>query len=254
MSDASQAPETDTPEFGPRSNVALFRLADGTFPPLAGADDGTVPAPAETPVPEAPETPEPPSDPYESRYNDLRSEFDRRNNLIAAAQQGDAEALSELGFELYQEEQQAEPAPGEFDPFDPDSLQALIDARVRDQVEQAMTPFQEQQKQEQIELASASALHSLDGFDSLPQEAQDTIWDLAARVLPPRQDGLYDVEGAWQQFDALNNALQQSWASSKPRGARVAGGQAATDVPPNEDASLAELTKWAKEQMQIRGE
>ena len=220
MSDAPQAPETDTPEPGP------------------------------APVADTPEAPQ--SDPYESRYNDLRSEFDRRNNLIAAAQQGDAEALSELGFELYQEEQQAEPAPGEFDPFDPDSLQALIDARVRDQVEQALTPFQEQQKQEQIELASASALHSLDGFDTLPQEAQDTIWDLAARVLPPRQDGLYDVQAAWDRFHGLNNALQQSWAQSKPRGARVAGGQAATDVPPNEDASIADLTKWAQEQMRDR--
>ena len=220
MSDAPQAPATDTPEPSPA--------------PVA-------------------DTPVAPSDPYESRYNDLRSEFDRRNNLISAAQQGDPDALAELGFELYQEEQQPEPAQeGEFDPFDPDSLQALIDARVRDQVEQALTPFQEQQQQEQIELASASALHSLDGFETLPQEAQDTIWDLAARVLPPRPDGLYDVQAAWDRFHGLNNALQQSWASSKPRGARVAGGQAATDVPPNEDASLAELTKWAQEQMQNR--
>ena len=225
MSDAPQAPETpDTPEPGP--------------------------APADTPVAPSADTVD-----YSKRYEDLRSEFDRRNNLISAAQQGDPDALAELGFELYQEEQQPEPAQeGEFDPFDPDSLQALIDARVRDQVEQALTPFQEQQKQEQIELASASALHSLDGFETLPQEAQDTIWDLAARVLPPRPDGLYDVQAAWDRFHGLNNALQQSWASSKPRGARVAGGQAATDVPPNEDASLAELTKWAQEQMQSRGD
>ena len=219
MSDASQAPETDTPEPGPA--------------PVA-----------DTPVAQ--------SDPYESRYNDLRSEFDRRNNLIAAAQQGDAEALSELGFELYQEEQQAEPAPGEFDPFDPDAVQRYIAEQVQNGVKEALTPFQEQQKQEKIEIASASALHSIDGFETLPQEAQDTIWDLAARVLPPRQDGLYDVQAAWDRFHGLNNALQQSWAQSKPRGARVAGGQAATDVPPNEDASIADLTKWAQEQMRDR--
>lgn len=215
MSDAPQAPETDTPEPGPA--------------PVA-------------------DTPVAPSDPYESRYNDLRSEFDRRNGLIAAAQNGDADALSELGFELYQEEQ-PEPAPGELDPFDPDALQRFIAEQVQNGVKEALTPFQEQQQQEKIEIASASALHALDGFDTLPQEAQDTIWNLASRVLPPRQDGLYDVEGAWQQFDALNNALQQSWAQSKPRGARVAGGQAATDVPPNEDASIQELTKWAQERM-----
>ena len=220
MSDAPQAPETDTPEPGP------------------------------APVADTPEAPQ--SDPYESRYNDLRSEFDRRNNLIAAAQQGDAEALSELGFELYQEEQQAEPAPGEFDPFDPDAVQRYIAEQVQNGVKEALTPFQEQQKQEKIEIASASALHSIDGFETLPQEAQDTIWDLAARVLPPRQDGLYDVQAAWDRFHGLNNALQQSWAQSKPRGARVAGGQAATDVPPNEDASIADLTKWAQEQMRDR--
>ena len=220
MSDAPQAPETDTPEPGP-ANVA------------------------DTPA-------APQSDPYESRYNDLRSEFDRRNGLIAAAQNGDPDALSELGFELYQEEQPPEPAPGEFDPFDPDAVQRYIAEQVQTGVKEALTPFQEQQQQEKIELASASALHALDGFEQLPQEAQDTIWDLAARVLPPRQDGLYDVQAAWDRFHGLNNALQQSWAQSKPRGARVAGGQAATDVPPNEDASIADLTKWAQEQMRDR--
>lgn len=216
MSDAPQAPATDTPEPSPA--------------PVA-------------------DTPVAPSDPYESRYNDLRSEFDRRNGLIAAAQNGDPDALSELGFEMY-EEPQAEPAPtGEFDPFDPDYLQAFIAEQVQNGVKEALTPFQEQQKQEQIELASAGALHSIDGFESLPQEAQDTIWDLAARVLPPRQDGQYDVQAAWDRFHGLNTALQQSWASTKPSGARVAGGQAATDVPPNEDASMADLTKWAQERM-----
>ena len=131
--------------------------------------------------------------------------------------------------------------------FDPDAVQRYIAEQVQYGVKEALTPFQEQQQQERIEIASASALHSIDGFETLPQEAQDTIWDLAQRVLPPRQDGLYDVQAAWEKFHALNNALQQSWASSKPRGARVAGGQAATDVPPNEDASIAELTKWAQE-------
>lgn len=223
MSDASQAPdESGTPEPGP-----------------------------ETPAPEAPSTD---TVDYSKRYEDLRGEFNRKNDLITRAQNGDPDALSELGFELYQEEQQAEPAPGELDPFDPDALQRFIAEQVQNGVKEALTPFQEQQKQEQIELASASALHSLDGFETLPQEAQDTIWDLAARVLPPRPDGLYDVQAAWDRFHGLNNALQQSWASSKPRGARVAGGQAATDVPPNEDASLAELTKWAQEQMQNRGD
>lgn len=211
--------------------------------PQAPDESGT---PEPQPAVAAPEAPSADTVDYSKRYEDLRGEFNRKNDLITRAQNGDPEALSELGFEMY-EEPQPEPAPGEFDPFDPDSLQALIDARVNERVEQALTPFQEQQKQEKIELASASALHSIDGFETLPQEAQDTIWDLAQRVLPPRQDGLYDVQAAWEKFHALNNALQQSWASSKPRGARVAGGQAATDVPPNEDASIAELTKWAQE-------
>lgn len=223
MSDASQAPdESGTPE--PQPAVA------------------------------APEAPSADTVDYSKRYEDLRGEFNRKNDLITRAQNGDPDALSELGFEMYEEPQQAEPAPGELDPFDPDALQRYIAEQVQNGVKDALTPFQEQQQQEKIELASASALHALDGFETLPQEAQDTIWNLASRVLPPRQDGLYDVEGAWQQFDALNNALQQSWASSKPRGARVAGGQAATDVPPNEDASIQELTKWAQEQMQNRGD
>lgn len=101
-------------------------------------------------------------------------------------------------------------------------------------------------------MASAAALHSIEGFDDLTERQQDAVWKLAQTATTP--DGLYDVQGAWETLHGAIDDGITKWGSKKPSGARVAGGQAATDVPPNEDASIAELTKWAKEQMQARSD
>lgn len=206
------------------------------------------PAPvADTPEPQATE----PAVNYEQRYSDLRSEFDRRNTLVSRAQQGDAEALAELGFEFYDDTPQQE-EPSEFDPFDPDSLQAYIAQQIQQGVQEHLTPFQQQQQQQQVEMQSAAALHAIDGFEQMPEKAQDYVWRIA-QTLPPTPDGLYDVNTAYQQFQELNSELQQSWASSKPKGPAPGSGPAATDVPPNLDASPQDLIKWAQEKYRNAG-
>jgi hypothetical protein len=63
-------------------------------------------APTEAPAP----------DPFEKRYNDLRSEFDRKNALIDRATQGDIEAIRALGFD-YDEPEDPTPEYVEDDPY-----------------------------------------------------------------------------------------------------------------------------------------
>jgi Skp family chaperone for outer membrane proteins len=74
-------------------------------------------------IPEAPSTEAaapteaPAPDPFEKRYNDLRSEFDRKNALLdRATKQGDIEAIRALGFD-YEEPEDPTPEYVEEDPY-----------------------------------------------------------------------------------------------------------------------------------------
>lgn len=64
----------------------------------------------EIPASESTDSPPAASDPYEPRYNNLRSEFDRRNAALSGqlGPQAQAEALSHYGIELAEAEQEAE--------------------------------------------------------------------------------------------------------------------------------------------------
>lgn len=172
---------------------------------------------------------------YAGRYNDLRSEFDRRNDLLSRAKQGDAEALSELGFELYDDTEDTPAQADEFDPFDHEYLQQYIAQQVQQGVEQALTPFQQQQQQQEVEIASATRLHAIPGFEDYAPEDQDTIWELA-KALPPQPDGTYDVEGAFERLTGVVDRRLSKYADGKKRAPKVTpGGQAATEVPDLDD-------------------
>lgn len=223
MSDDVQAPVTDTPVTDAAPDV-----------PTTGEGH----AAAETPN-------------YEQRYNDLRSEFDRRNpdyTLLDRARQGDIDALQQLGLPVEFADDSSDEQ--EFDAdtlaYDPDALQAYIAQQVQQGVQQALSPFEQQQQAQQVEMQSAAALHAIDGFESLDDGTQDVIWTLA-QALPRSSDGLYDVQSAYQQIAAAREHAVNQWSSTKPKGPAPGQGQAATDVPPNEDASPQELIKWAQE-------
>jgi len=123
------------------------------------ADEPTV-APAEeqqeTPDPAASETTETPaptespdSDPFEKRYNDLRSEFDRRNEVLAAAEgrygpERQAEALGQFGVELAGEED--EDYEEEFDDDYPDPSEEV--RALREEIEQERAERKERELDE----------------------------------------------------------------------------------------------------------
>lgn len=210
MSDEQQAPEfPDTPEIDPAFE-------------------------ADTSVPDA-ETHQSIVD-WENRYNSLRPEWDRQNQLLAAARSGDPEAIRALGFEV------DEPEPEYID--DP---VAQLRAELKDEIRREVSQFQSQQQQRDSELASAAALHAIDGFESVPETLQDMIW-VYAQSLPQTENGLYDVEAAYDRFLSGRTADQKSWAQTKASApTSPPAGQAATDVPLTEDMSPAELAKWATE-------
>ena len=187
-------------------------------------------------TPEPPAAATQPTVDYEARYGDLRSEFDRRNTLISAAQQGDVEAMRELGFEPYEE-----PV------ADPEFVDPLDELRTQlDDLRGQLTTSQQAQQQEAAEAASAGSLRAVPGFTDLTDDAQEWVW-ARAQQLPTLPTGLYDTDAAFAQFAQLIDGQKKTWAGTKNAPHVAAGGQAGTEVPNLAEMSNEEATAYAVE-------
>lgn len=205
MSDDIQAPEEGTPE-----------------------NAGT--------APEAPGTPqEPAADQinWQQRYEDMRSEFDRRGTrlseveqqaqLVQALQSDDPDlrrqAMDLLGLEVVDDQPQYE---------DPQDAMA---ARLEALEQQISQRDQQAAQQAQIAQIEQHVEQQLAGLDGLSERDQRWIVNQAV-AMPPTPEGMPDIQGAYKDFQEWEAERQQKWASTKRTPHRVSPvGEAGTQVP-----------------------
>lgn len=166
---------------------------------------------------------------YEKRFNDYRSEADRRQtefqqtqSLINDLQSDDAEkqraAAQRLGFDFVVEEEPADT--GADDPVS--ALQARIDAMERAAQERE---HDAQQAEQQTQLAAAVDAE----LAGMGLDEDDGDWVLARAIaLPPREDGLPDLAAAKTQLEARDTARLERYRSSK-KAPPIARGQQGTE-------------------------
>lgn len=198
-------------------------------------------------IPEAPSTEAaapteaPASDPYEKRYADLRSEFDRRNSLLDRARQGDVAAIRELGFDV--DEPEDDPTP-EYDE-DP------IDARLSPLQKELEEIKQWKQAQEAERIASGIRSH----VDSLAQQAGVELTDtdreyIFRGAVSGDKIGEDTTKAAFEAHIAYRTSLldaeKANWVQTK-KAPRVGTGQAVEKQPDldNEQERIA----WMQAQM-----
>jgi len=204
------------------------------------------------PAEEATGTP-PESVDYEKRYNDMRSEFDRRGSRVSELERYEqavndlksddadtrARAAQSLGlpFEFVDE------TPDEY--TDPSEQLAREVAAIKEQLASREQEAQQAQQIAQIEQYVEQQLGELDGLN----ERQRKYVVNTAVAMPPTADGMPDIKGAYEQWVADMNAEKQDWASTKraPHVGQV--GTAGTQALP-EDAGHNERVAWALERLQ----
>jgi hypothetical protein len=148
--------------------------------------------------------------PYKKRFNDYRPEADRRatelaekNTLIADLTSDDPDkriqAADRLGLAWADEDNE---------PQTPDEVAAL-----RAQVE-AMGQKLTEREQRDAEQALAQNIDAK--LESMGLDKEDGDWVLARAVtLPPREDGMPDLETAYQQLQARDEARFENWRKTK---------------------------------------
>lgn len=204
-------------------------------------DEGEVPAPdsaQETPGSNGgPEDNGIPTDSpdvdYEQRYNDLRSEFDRRNQQYAEAEkfsqalsgaagpEAQAQALAAYGIEL--DDDEIDDLADELDEFDPDARIDRLEAQLEEQellrVEAEAVEAENEYLAEGIE-----ALQNQEGREFSEQEISALASIARAN---PDEDGWPDLELAHAHMSNLIQDRQSAWLESKKASRRPGSGVAA---------------------------
>lgn len=206
-------------------------------------DQGEVPAPVsqETPGSEVgPDHGTPDATPdidFEQRYNDLRSEFDRRNQQYAEAEQleavlageagpeAQAQALAAFGIELEGDEEFDEfDEYDELDEYDPDAridrLESFLEEQAMAAEEEAMAEAEQEYLAEGLGI-----LEEQEGREFSDQELETLV---SIAVANPDEQGIPDLAFAHQHLNDLIQDRQQAWVQSK-RSGRVPGSGVAAD-------------------------
>lgn len=205
-------------------------------------DQGEVPAPVSQETPGSEVGPEDNGTPdatpdidFEQRYNDLRSEFDRRNQQYAEAEQleavlageagpeAQAQALAAFGIELEGDEEFDE-FDDELDEYDPDAridrLESFLEEQQMAAEEEAMAEAEQEYLAEGLGI-----LEEQEGREFSDQELETLV---SIAVANPDDQGVPDLAFAHQHLNDLIQDRQQAWVQSK-RSGRVPGSGVAAE-------------------------
>jgi len=194
------------------------------------SDDDQAPV-VDTPAP-AEQQPNESAVDYQQRYTEAQAwgtrvsqEASEYRRQLDAIREGDPEALRALGLEIEdQEDTLVDPG---LDPYD--QRIAALEARLQEQQDNAS----QQSQLEQIERHVEQQLGKLDGLD---EQDRDLVVRLAV-AMDPTEDGMPDVQAAYDSLTQRDTEAQKRWATTK-RAPRVSPtGQAGTQQP---DLSNAE--------------
>lgn len=198
---------------------------------VRGADDTQ--APDETQGsgdanPEAPEgdTPQQEID-YQKRYDDLRSEFDRRNQQWSKYEQDPNEFLREHGYELAEQEEPEDEVELEED-LDPyETRLSALEAR---QQQEALEEQQDQYEDAVVDHINGELTELVkDTGREFSEDEFQTLGDLS-RILVNDQ-GIPDVKAAYQRiYEGVLSKERDRWVNSK-KAPQVSAGRAGSSAP-----------------------
>jgi hypothetical protein len=169
-----------------------------------------------------------PDNPYKKRFEDYRSEADRKvtefktyqsyvNDLSSDDPSRRAAAAEALGVELVEEEPEIYD-----DPYD--ELRAEVGG-LKEQLSQ-----RDQQRQQEALAGEVERRLDKLGLSDEPDESgwSEKDWVLARAVQQPDENGVPDVAVAHAELKKLEAAVERKWAASKKAPRSIQPGQAAT--------------------------
>jgi hypothetical protein len=191
-----------------------------------------------------PGTPDEPQINWQKRYEDLRPQFDRTNQELARLndESYQRELMARWGYEV------EDPEPG----YAPDPNDE-VRQKLAELEEWKNTQEQQREQAQQLEQITASVADQFrQAGGDLDERTREWVTTRALNM-DPREDGMPDIQGAINDYNAWVTEQQQQWEQSRkrPRAPHVPpGGQAGTDAPNLDDRE--QRRAWMAEQLAAR--
>jgi hypothetical protein len=172
----------------------------------------------EKPASESPEDSPAASDGFEERYNNLRSEFDRRNQLLTAAEgnqgpEAQAQALRQLGVEVEMAEEEDNDEDDEF-LSDVEKLEKRLEAQ-----EQKFSQREEQEQEAHFQQLEESFIDSklseIEGAESMKLSETETRVVVNNALANRLDSGEPNLQGAFDDLKGIKSAARDEYLASK---------------------------------------
>lgn len=183
---------------------------------------------------------------WEQRYNSLRPEYDRSNQLLAAARgdhgpEAQIEAARQLGWDVQQQPQEEE------DPFeDPEERTQREIAEIKEQLQQHKEA-EEWAEFEQLEKGFVKeTLDGLEGDENVKLSGKERTWIETQAKANRLESGEPNLKGAFDDLKGIKSAARDEYLASKkaPKAPAGAVGEEEIDLSNKEKRN-----KWMAEQI-----
>jgi hypothetical protein len=184
---------------------------------------------------------------FEKRYNDLRPEYDRANQLLAAARgehgpEAQVQALQQLGVNVQQEAEE------EDDPFeDPDERTQREVAELREKMQQR-EEAEEWAQFEQLEGEFVnSTLDQLEQDENLKLSSKERKWIETQGKANRLESGEPNLQGAFDDLKGIKSAARDEYLASKKQATKAPAGAVGEDKIDLSDKD--KRNQWMAEQI-----
>lgn len=173
---------------------------------------------------------------YQQRYENLRPQYDRTMQELQSLRQqhealrNDPDAqrafLAELGYQV-----EDDPADAALYDDPVSALRAELDEIKQTQAQRDQQAQMEQQMRAG-EAHISNAIQAIDSSRPAPLDDEEQAWVISrALASPPGENGMPDIQGAYQAFQSFEEGRMRKWAASKQTPHRVsqAGGEVTED-------------------------
>lgn len=243
------------------------KLAEQGWAPIRGGspelDEQQPTTPQETPPDAASEQEKPAAEPpaegaaeqpttdWEKRYNDLRPQFDRNNQVLAAAKgdhgpEAQIQALQQLGVNV----QRPEEEPEEPDLFeDPDERTQREIAEIREDLQQR-DEAQEHAEFERLEHQFINGtIDQLEKDENLKLPKEERDWVEAQAKANRHESGEPNLKGAFDALKGIKSRARDEYLASKKQAARAPAGAVGEEQIDLSPKNKEQRNAWMAEQL-----
>lgn len=182
----------------------------------------------------------------------LRADYTRKTQQLAEMRkQLEAQLTNSLSDDYYTKLQQLASQQPEYNPFDPASQEAVIEAKVAQRLQELVAPIRQQQQQLQLQQKYEAFVQEHPDFEEYKDEVE-TLLKENDRLLTPEAYHIVRSRKLAERANAQKEELERLRKQALDAGLKVSSGVARSVHEPPQGLSPIELYQWYSEHPEVK--